>query len=210
MKIPDQNLAYSIMAGNAQGAKDALRLGADPNLRLGAKQKEAVLIVGIDLGHEDVAKVLLEEGAIADGALHAAIVCSSREFIEYLLSKSPWKEDELGSAMMRATMEGGGWEMSRLLDEGAPIEWRQKSIDITALGWATQGLDTEELVRELLRRGADPCAKICSGRNIWDVAREQLVFHSDALVEAAALSKMEREKMEKSVKKVLPLKVRGL
>jgi hypothetical protein len=42
------------------------------------------------------------------------------------------------------------------------------------------------------------------------VAREQLVFHSDALVEAAALSKMEREKMEKSVKKVLPLKVRGL
>lgn len=152
----------------------------------------------------------MDAGARGEGALRASIASSSREFIEYLLSRRLWSEDELGSAMVCTAMEGLGWEMSRLLDAGAPIEWRHASMDMTALGWAAQGLDAEGLVRDLLRRGADPCAKVSGGKSIWEVARDQFMFHSDGLVEAAALSKMEREAMEKSIGDARPARLRGL
>lgn len=210
MDNPDQLLADSIMSGNAQSAQMALNRGADPNLSFGAKRGDSALVVAIDFGHEELARVLFDAGARGDGALHAAIGSSSRGFVDYLLSRKTWSEDELGAAMVCAAMEGLGWEMSKMLDCGAPIEWRSKGMDMTALGWATQGLDTEDLVHELLRRGADPCAKVSGGKNIWEVAREQLMFHSDGLVEAAALSKRERDEMDQSIAKAPPMRLRGL
>jgi len=211
---PNTRLDEAICGKDLRMLKDALRRGADANLRIGAEGRSS-LYWAVVSGEVGLVQALVQAGAKAglekgdSTSLHAAAEAGNLEMVRLVL-KAGGKRlanrfDWLQRTPLMCAVERGSVEVVReLLDAGADVNAKEDArLSNTALRIAT-GEGTLEMVKVLVLAGADPMIPGRLMLTALDRARERrtpegrlITAHLTRMLESVAAAVLARRKAQR-------------
>jgi ankyrin repeat protein len=172
-------LIKAILANDAQGARQILAAGADPNAMVHKVTPLGFALDGFRCA-PDVIRTLAEAGADLEALiwpsdispLHLALNRSNTPCAQVLLEFGAdfRRPDRLGGTSIHAAAHGGLLDMMNLFAEGGVDINAVTTTGWTAMMFAALNGD-ERMIRRMLELGADPCVREPNGRSVADFAR---------------------------------------
>ena len=175
-------LHYSAWHGKNEVVKYLLSMGADTNVR--DNTNSSPLMYSVASNHLETSELLIEAGADINAkdfrgmtALHDASQYGYLKMVELLLDydASPnIKSNESSGGLCPlhlASLRGHIAVVESLVDYGAMVDCKS-ATDRTPLYCAVEICD-EDIVKLLLRRGADPHIKLINGKTCFELAKDK-------------------------------------